>query len=465
MSVPSRLPLLVSLALTLAGLLVPEVTPASELSASTKAHRRQRASIGDRHGTLVLIGGGLTPDNREIYDAVKRHLGLPPATNDRPTRPRIALIPSSKGSLHDAWSDFFLDDPTAPASSPSYRKWFSQAGFTPVLVPLALDTVFGPLRAAEDPRNVDLIRSCEVVFLQGGDQARHVQCLKRPDGSDTPVLSAIRELYAAGGVVIGTSAGTHALADPMYGWGESGPALHHGQLDAWTLDQLDPQRELEPRQPGNSIRMPGLGLLPAGFLSDTHFDARGRLGRLTAALRDTSARWGIGVDEDTALFIEQDLATVAGHNGVFLIDATAARFSPPGEPLQVDGLRLSYLLSGDTWNIRDGSLRPKRFSTASNTVATGKAQNPDPVPVVLPADPFSEDRLPDGDRRTPCGATRVLKHLATLPAVEAVSRPPHPFTLRFRRDADSGIISRPPHRFSLFRLAFSIMPTAVAGEP
>ena len=56
------------------------------------------------------------------------------------------------------------------------------------------------------------------------------------------------------------------------------------------------------------------------WLPDTHFSARGRLGRLPAILVDTQLSLGAGIDEKTALFYEDGVGTVYGYNGVTICD-------------------------------------------------------------------------------------------------------------------------------------------------
>ena len=53
--------------------------------------------------------------------------------------------------------------------------------------------------------------------------------------------------------------------------------------------------------------MVGFGFLP--FLIDTHFDARGRIGRLISGLYQLKMPLGIGVDESTAMIKELELFT------------------------------------------------------------------------------------------------------------------------------------------------------------
>lgn len=68
--------------------------------------------------------------------------------------------------------------------------------------------------------------------------------------------------------------------------------------------------------------MPGFNMVP--FLSDTHFDNRGRLGRIIPALIQLKMDLGVGVDESTAFFYDNGKGTAYGKNGVFITDITKA---------------------------------------------------------------------------------------------------------------------------------------------
>ena len=60
---------------------------------------------------------------------------------------------------------------------------------------------------ANDPAVVELVNQQTGFFFGGGDQLRIKKAL-RPNGRDTLVLTAVKNVLAGGGVVGGTSAGT-----------------------------------------------------------------------------------------------------------------------------------------------------------------------------------------------------------------------------------------------------------------
>jgi hypothetical protein len=102
----------------------------------------------------------------------------------------------------------------------------------------------------------------------------------------------------------------------------------------------------------NNLAVPGIGIVSDNVLLDTHFDRRGRLGRLIVAMRDTQKTIGIGVDEGTSFNIQNQIGTVVGHQGVFVIDGAEATYGKKGADalFSVENLKLHYLTEGDQYD-------------------------------------------------------------------------------------------------------------------
>ena len=112
---------------------------------------------------------------------------------------------------------------------------------------------------------------------------------------------------------------------------------------------------LTPR--AGSVRLaPGLGLTNR-FIIDQHFRQRDRLGRLVAALAYNPFAIGIGLDEDTAAFINPDnVLEVEGSGAVTVVDADGLEFSSMAEvslsqPVCLLGLKVHILVEGATFNL------------------------------------------------------------------------------------------------------------------
>lgn len=68
----------------------------------------------------------------------------------------------------------------------------------------------------------------------------------------------------------------------------------------------------------NGGTIPGFGFVK--MLIDTHFDARGRLGRLIPGMIHTKKSMGLGIDESTCLYFNNGMSQVFGKGGVFIAD-------------------------------------------------------------------------------------------------------------------------------------------------
>ncbi|MBL9007269.1 MAG: cyanophycinase [Myxococcales bacterium] len=178
-----------------------------------------------------------------------------------------------------------------------YDEYLHQrAGFRSVQTAL-LPRESGP---ADFAIAVALVERAEFVFFAGGDQARYVAW------QATPLLSAVASVYARGGVVGGTSAGCAILGQFVY------DAVAAGSRSVTSRDAL-----ADPFDPAISFSRRVFSFAPlSSTITDTHFSARDRMGRLAAFVarqhadgvvrRSPPEVLGIGIDEGTALVIGPD---------------------------------------------------------------------------------------------------------------------------------------------------------------
>ncbi|WP_404469891.1 cyanophycinase [Sutcliffiella horikoshii] len=293
-------------------------------------------TIGDGVGTL-LPAGGATGDTDAYFNSIREATGV--------ERPRIAIFNSSRDSVDVAYDYYHLDDGPYLALETEFRN----RGFEPVYIPIAIDTFEF---VAYDEYFVNLVKSSHAVMLQGGDQMKHARSLLENDGKPTPLLEAVQYVHDNGGVVAGTSAGAHVMSNPMFGVGRSFESLVINDTEVKTVADVPLTGFLDPTLKDNNFQIPGLGLVE-NILTDTHFDMRGRLGRLLVAMRDTGHEIGVGLDEGTALEIKGNIGEVVGENGVWILDASAATFNEKGASLgfEVDDVMVHYLTEGDTFNL------------------------------------------------------------------------------------------------------------------
>lgn len=227
-----------------------------------------------------------------------------------------------------------------------------------------------------------------IIFFTGGNQARYMKCFTYPDGTEGPVLSIIREIYEEkGGVISGTSAGGAVLSDIMMQGGGSYGAIMQGIIhkDTDVEKYVDNWHPYESKNDGRLWIGKGFGILHPVFLSDTHFVARGRIGRLISGclyLKEYKNRniIGIGSDEDTGVVIYPDgKAEVVGALGSVIVDVSKANIQE-GEvktgKYVAKNIIVHYLEAGDTFsfNVETGELKIQGFNSNKtlNTIPASK---------------------------------------------------------------------------------------------
>jgi len=223
------------------------------------------------------------------------------------------------------------------ATASWYTGYFGLFGADPASQGLQIAT----RAAANDSATADLLRSASGIFIEGGDQWDYVETW---DG--TLAEQAIMDVFNAGGVIGGTSAGLAVLGEvdftAQYGSVIAPEALANPcRLDIALSDNLFP-------------------LLP-GVLTDSHFHSRGRLGRLIPMLarwEDETGEWltGLGIADNTAACLEPDgTMSVWGEGSVSVIytepDVTNNVDCSSTQALALTSLRMDQLVHGSRYDL------------------------------------------------------------------------------------------------------------------
>ncbi|KAJ6645247.1 Cyanophycinase [Pseudolycoriella hygida] len=295
-------------------------------------------------GKLFLLGGATSDDSSSIYNAIREATEV--------LHPKIAVVISAAPSLEDGLDAYFVSEP----GWKSYEQLFIDYGFDPSVVYLAIDNYEGANSNTTTlgRENIEKIRSADAIFFNGGDQSRHSRAWLEDDGSDTEIMVVLRDRFSKGAVIAGTSAGMAVQGEQTFGSGTSyGYYFYNGDLKQLKVgeelaDDRDPNDEY--RYDENGAYVKGFGFL-TDALVDTHFDARGRFGRLIVAMRSVGVVHGFGVDEDTALYIHNDVANVYGTWGVWIIDKTTETIPDAQDYFASDNIRIHYLTEGDSYNV------------------------------------------------------------------------------------------------------------------
>ena len=252
-------------------------------------------------GHLVLIGGGDKPP-----EVMRKFIELA-GGKDAP----IVVIPTASSE---------------PDAASYYEKLFREEyGCTNAV---SLD-----IRKKADAGRADwaaLARKARGIFFGGGDQIRITNALL-----GTPVGDAIAAAFADGAVVGGTSAGTACQSEVMLTGEGDFSQVRTRSVETWK----------------------GLGFLPAGVVVDQHFIRRQRENRLLSVILENPDLLGVGVDEETAIWVRPDgTFQVLGKSGVLVFDAKGAPVShhprDSGQDLLgVHDLKLHLLLPGETYDL------------------------------------------------------------------------------------------------------------------
>lgn len=285
-------------------------------------------------GNLVIVGGALSSDNKEIYE---KFIELSGGKENC----FISVIPTASGC--------------ALESGATFKKNLEKYGVKPeqvYIAPIAVvdcpdtpedDSKF--ITNAEDTEIAKIIEKSTGVWFTGGDQSRTLKALKRPDGTNTPVLDAIYKAYNNGACIAGTSAGAAIMSNPMITGGVSISALKFGISDKY-IDN-------EQQDNGPLTMSEGLGFFTYGIV-DQHFDKKNRLGRLIVAcvLNTKGLKYGFGVDENSALVYYSDSRKIEaiGEGGVTIIDATNAKFTK-GKFYTFENVLVSYIEQNDKYDL------------------------------------------------------------------------------------------------------------------
>jgi cyanophycinase len=177
-----------------------------------------------------------------------------------------------------------------------------------------------PITEQKKEQLLTQIKNATGIFFTGGDQVRIMNVLK-----DQPLATILKERYSAGVVFGGTSAGTAIMSRRMI----------TGEGDFTVID-------------GHKVETSsGLGLLPDPIIVDQHFIKRQRQNRLFGLVLQDKRSFGVGIDENTALLIENNrYAEVSGKSQVMTVGqnkdgSLVVRLFQPGETLDLFSRKLT----------------------------------------------------------------------------------------------------------------------------
>lgn len=170
-----------------------------------------------------------------------------------------------------------------------------------------------------------LLNGVTGIIMTGGDQMRLASIV-----GGTEFSQKMRQKAKQTNIVIaGTSAGAAGMSTSMIVRGDATPHPHK-----------------------NSVRLsPGLGLLK-NIIIDQHFTERGRISRLITAVSYNPYNLGLGIDENTAVILDNEgVLEVFGEGSVTIIDGSKISYNEIAEvddfqSFSVCGIQLHILGDG-----------------------------------------------------------------------------------------------------------------------
>lgn len=180
---------------------------------------------------------------------------------------------------------------------------------------------------------MERINRCNIVMFSGGNQLR----LSSTFGG-TAFFERLMERYIneEAFVIAGTSAGAMAMSNTMIYEGNATRAHLKGEVKITT----------------------GLGFMD-DVIFDSHFEKRGRFGRLAQAVATNPACIGIGLGEDTGMLITNGNKMEAIGSGlVIIIDGHDILHSniadiPEGNPISIQNLKVHFCEHGNGYMLKE----------------------------------------------------------------------------------------------------------------
>ena len=189
-----------------------------------------------------------------------------------------------------------------------------------------------------DKEFLERIRVCNAVMFTGGNQLR----LSVTDGG-TEFLAILKKRYNEGNFMIaGTSAGAMAMGQTMIYEGNAARAHLKGEVKMTT----------------------GLGFINSVII-DSHFEKRGRFGRLAQAVATNPSAIGIGLGEDTGMLITGGNKMEAIGSGlVVIIDGHDILHSniadiPDGNPVSIENMKVHFCEKGNGYLLKERKFLPE----------------------------------------------------------------------------------------------------------
>ncbi|HEY3674369.1 MAG TPA: hypothetical protein VGK84_00095 [Candidatus Tumulicola sp.] len=260
------------------------------------------------HGPgLVLAGGGAEDAPASVFPWMRRVI----AGTESGRAGNVVVLRASSANEYDSF----------------FYRYGRFASVQTVLIPPCATSPQNLTRAAR------IVDGADAVFFAGGDQAHYVAW------KGSPLIDAVKRVYARGGVVGGGSAGLAIQGAVIF----DSVAGDRFNANVHSADAI-----ADPFEPRISFTT-GFFAWPAlrNTMTDTHFAIRNRFGRAVVFLARIAhdglmpgapALYALGVDQASAVVVASNgTATVLnaiGGRGAYLVRSPSAAAIAPGRPFR-----------------------------------------------------------------------------------------------------------------------------------
>lgn len=259
-------------------------------------------SAQEKSGSLFIIGGG----NRS-EDLMKQFIHLVGGEDKK-----FIIIPMASGDPEEVGKE--------------QKEEFENLGVKNVNY-LLIDRI-----SANSDSVVEFFNDVNGIFFSGGDQNKLTEIF-----IGSKVLSKIKQLYAHGTTLGGTSAGAAIMSKIMITGNE--------------IINKDSNNVFNTIENGNIETAEGFGFIEDAII-DQHFIKRKRLNRLISVVLENPNKIGIGIDECTAIIVYPNkIFEVVGESQVVVFDATESSISLSDTKLKCNDLKVHILTSGDRYDL------------------------------------------------------------------------------------------------------------------
>jgi len=251
-------------------------------------------------GKLFIIGGGYKPDY--LIDSLIAIANLSDSGY-------VVVLPMSSQSPDTA--------------SLLATQMFNKHNITKVYT-VNVDSVFSVTDSV-----LNLIGSASLIYIPGGDQTRFMKSIQF-----TKIKQIIQQAYHNGTVIAGTSAGAAVMSERMITGNQSRQTKYTG--DFTTIESLNIEIDS------------GLALMKTAII-DQHFVKRMRMNRLIAVSLENPDSYCIGIDESTAICVDNNNVRIIGESQVIVLKHTDTVTTIKNGLLGGKKLELNVFLPGDTF--------------------------------------------------------------------------------------------------------------------